>query len=148
MKREKLEEMTRQQLLDHAEVQGVKISQPDSKETIINKIMGDVKIEVKSEAKSDLPLPQLGSLRDLQGNLIVCKTVKLTIFSTENDKGDVPIIINGHNFIVKRDVEVEIQEPYVGLLRDAIVTTVRQDPDTGRMIPQRIMNFPHQSASV
>ena len=144
MKREELEEFSKKELIEHAEVQGVKINaQLDTKGTLIDKILGEHKPTTTAKAKHIEP--KLGSLYDLQGNKIEAKMWKLTIFSTESDKSDVPIIVNGHNFIVKRDVEVEIPEPYIEVLRNSMITTTRQDPDDGRSVPVNIMNYSHQA---
>lgn len=139
MNRDELNDLSKKELIEHAEIQGVKLQQLDTKGTIVDKILNDFK-PVKEK---QLAMPMLGTLRDLQNNIIECKKVKLTIFSTDNDKSDLPIVINGHNFVVKRDVEVEIPEPYVQILKDSIIHTTRQDPDTGKKVPQLIMTNPH-----
>lgn len=144
MTRDELNDLSKKELIEHAEIQGVKIAQLDTKGTIVDKILNDF----KPVQQKELPMPMIGSLRDLQGNKIDYKMVKLIIFSTDTDKSDVPLIINGHNFVVKRDVEVEIPEPYVQILKDSIINTTRQDPDTGRKMPQLVMTYPHSASSV
>ena len=143
MNREQLEELSKKELIEHAEVQGVKINAPiDTKGTIIDKILGDYR---PSTTQAEAAMPKEGGLYDLQGNKIKTKMYKLTIFSTENDKNDVDLIVNGHNLRVKRNVEVEVSEPYIELLRNSVITTSVQDPDTGRMYPTSIMTYPHQA---
>ena len=144
MTRDELNDLSKKELIEHAEIQGVKIAQLDTKGTIVDKILNDF----KPVQQKELPMPMIGSLRDLQGNKIDYKMVKLIIFSTDTDKSDVPLIINGHNFVVKRDVEVEIPEPYVQILKDSIINTTRQDPDTGRKMPQLVMTYPHSASPV
>ena len=91
MNREQLEELSKKELIEHAEVQGVKITaQIDTKGTIIDKILGDYRPSTKVAEPQE---PKLGSLHDLQGNKIKTAMYKLTIFSTENDKNDVDLIL-------------------------------------------------------
>lgn len=142
MNREELEELTKDALRDHAEAMGVKVLVLDSKGTMIDKILGEYKAPEKIVPKDEAMSP-LGALYDLQGHKIDGKRYKLTIFSTESDKSDVDIIVNGHNIRVQRNKEVVVQEAYVNALRDAVIETVIQDPDTGIRTPQKIMVFPH-----
>ena len=69
----------------------------------------------------------------------------MTIFSTPTDTSDVDIICNGHNVRVQRGKEVILMEPYVEILRNAVIDTVVQDPDTGVRVAQRMMVYPHQA---
>lgn len=156
MKRYELEAMTKPDLLAHAEVSGVKCSAEDTKGTIIDRIIGDLPA-AKEAAAEDAPRVKLqkdgrdiplGALFDLQGNRVESRMFELEIFSTEQDKSDVPIIVNGHNIVVKRNHKVIVAEPYVEVLRNAVIETVVQDPDTGVSMPQRIMVFPHSATPV
>lgn len=90
------------------------------------------------------PLPREGKLRDLQGNPVKCKKVRIMILATEQEQGDVKLSLNGHMLQIKRGVEVEIDEPYLGVLRDSIVSTVQWDPETNRRSAMQIQRYPFQ----
>ncbi len=140
MKREELEELTKDELREHAETMGVKVLVLDSKGTMIDKILGDYRAPTKAKAQEMAPL---GALYTLDGQKVEGKRYKLTIFPTESDKSDVDLIVNGHNIRIKRGVEVEVMEPYIEVLRNAVIDTIVQDQDTGVRTPQRMMIFPH-----
>ena len=149
MKREELEELTKAELQEHAEVQGIKVLVLDSKGTMIDKILGEYKQEEKPKAKSgNAPMPPERGLYDLQGNKINAPMWNLTIMSTENDSSDVDIIVNGHNIRVQRNVEVQVAQPFIEALRNSTINTNVQDPDTGKMMPRQIMIYPHQASPV
>ena len=146
MTRDDLESMTKDELREHAEVQGVKLHSLDSKGAIIEKILGEWKPEPKKKQDGkDIPL---GALYDLNGKKIEAPLYKVTIFSTEQDKNDVDLIVNGHNVRVKRNQEVLLMEPYVEVLRNAVVMTIVQDPDTGIKTPTQMMQYPHTAIAV
>lgn len=145
MTREELEMKTKAELVEHAEALGVNVAAADSKGTMIDKIMGDYKAPVEVK---DKPLPPLGALYTLDGKRVAGKQYRVTIFDTETDKSDVPIVVNGHNIKVKRGVEVIMHEAYLDVLRNAIVNTVVQDPDTGVKTPRTMLVFPHQAIEV
>lgn len=155
MKREELEAMTKVELAEHAEVQGVKLGSLDSKGTMIDKILGEYK-EPSTEKRSksgmkmqkDMPDIPLGALYTLDGKKVEAPLYRVVIFSTESDKSDVPLVVNGYNIIIKRGHEVLIMEPYVDILRNAVIDTVVQDPDTGARTQQRMMVYPHQAVPV
>lgn len=147
MKREDLEELTKESLKEKADALGIKLHSLDSKGTIIDKIMGNASGGERPK-QPNAPMPPVGALFDLQGNKLDCKMYRLKIFSTETDKNPVDLIVNSHNLRIMRDVEVIVAEPYIELLRNAIVETVRQDPDTGKMIPMQLQQFPHQAQPV
>lgn len=90
------------------------------------------------------PLPREGKLRDLAGALVKCKKVRIMILATEQEQGDVKLGLNGHMLQIKRGVEVEIDEPYLGVLRDSIVSTVQWDPETNSRTPMQIQRYPYQ----
>lgn len=157
MKRYELEAMKKDELIEHAEVAGIKLAADDTKGTMIDRILGEkspadetVEAAAAAPVKKDAPLPPVrGGLFTLSGEKVNGKRYKLTILSTPGgDTSDVPIVVNGHNIIVKRGREVEVEEAYVNVLRDAVIDTVIQDPDTGEMIPQRVMNYPHIAVPV
>jgi hypothetical protein len=90
------------------------------------------------------PLPREGKLRDLQGNLVKSKKVRIMILATEQEQGDVKLSLNGHMLQIKRGVEVEIDEPYLGVLRDSIVSTVQWNPETNQRSAMQIQRYPYQ----
>ena len=151
MNREELEELTKDQLRDHAEVAGVTVLALDSKGTMIDKILGDyIAPEKKStkaseDAKREIPL---GALYDLQGNKINAPLYEVEIYNTESDKSDVDIIVNGHNLRVQRGKTVVMMEPYVQVLRDAVIETVTKDPDTGVEEAVKHMCYPHTARRI
>lgn len=150
MKREQLSEMTKDELREHAQVQGVSLEALDTKGTMIDKILGE-HVAVANPKKSpgkEARMPALGRLSTLDGKIVDAPRYRVTIFSTENDNSDVDLIVNGHNIRVQRNKEVILQEPYVELLRNAVVETVVQDPDTGVRAPSRRMVYPHQAVPV
>lgn len=144
MTREELEMKTKAELSEHAEALGVNVTAADSKGTMIDKILGDY----KAPAVKELPMPPLGALYTLDGKRVEGRQFRVTIFDTETDKSDVPIIVNGHNIKVKRGVEVIMHEAYLDVLRNAVVNTIVQDPDTGVKTPRTMLVFPHQAIEV
>lgn len=148
MDRQELEEMTKVQLAEHAEVAGIKLGALDTKGTMIDKILGDYVSPAKEGKKQEEKLSPLGRLCTIDGIPISGRKYKVTIFATESDKSDVPLIVNGHNIIVKRGHEVIIDEAYVEVLRNAVIDTVVQDPDTGDRVAQRMMCYPHSAIAI
>lgn len=146
MQREDLEMMTKVELVEHAQVQGLKLEPAEKKGTMIDKILGEHKeVEAKPAKRAESALPALGRLHTLDGKVVDAPKYRVTIFSTENDKSDVDIICNGHNVRVRRGVEVILMEPYVEILRNAVIETTVQDPDTGARSSQRMMVYPHSA---
>lgn len=146
MKREDLEEMTKPELIEHAKVQGLSLDPQDKKGAMIDKILGEhIEVKAAPAKKPEAALPALGRLRNLDGTLVDAPKYRVKIFATETDKSDVDLICNGHNIRVKRGVEVILMEPYVELLRNAVVETVEQDPDTGTRTAQSRMVYPHSA---
>lgn len=148
MNREDLEAMTKPELVDHAKVQGIDLDAAEKKGTMVDKILGEHKAAPAKSPRAEESLPALGTLSTLQGEKVNGKKYRVTIFSTETDKSDVDIICNGHNIRVRRGVEVIMQEAYVDILRNAVVETTVQDPDTGMRAPQRLMVYPHTAIPV
>ena len=151
MKREELEEMTKAELIEHAEVQGVKVSPLDNKGTMVDKILGEyaepVEAKKKPLVKGDgLPPAKTTKIHDLQGNPVDAPLWNLTIFSRENDTSDVDLIVNGYNIRVKRNVEVQVPFPYIEALRNSTIITSYYDPETNRTTPQQVMVYPHQAS--
>lgn len=148
MNREDLEMMTKPELIEHAKVQGLELEAVEKKGTMIDKILGEHKAVPSKSPRVEEKLPALGTLSTLQGERVNGKKYRVTIFATETDKSDVDIICNGHNIRVKRGVEVIMQEAYVEILRNAVVETTAQDPDTGLRSPQRMMVYPHSAIPI
>lgn len=144
MTREQLEEMTKAELVEHAEVVGIKLDAAEKKGTMIDKILGEHK-EGAPAKKPDEKLPAVGRLHTLDGKPVDAPKYRVTIFATESDKNDVDLICNGHNVRIQRGKEVILMEPYVEILRNAVIETVVQDPDTGARSPQRMMVYPHSA---
>lgn len=147
MKREDLEAMTKDELKEHAEVKGITLAALDTKGTMVDKILGEYVAPEKPAAKRitapDEKLSPLGKLHTIDGKPVNGRKFRLTIFATESDKSDVDIIVNGHNIRVQRNREVVVDEAYVEALRNAVVDTVMQDPDSGQRSAQRMMVYPH-----
>lgn len=149
MNREDLEVMTKPELVEHAKIQGVEVDMAEKKGTMIDKILGEHKAETPAKApRVEEKLPALGRLSTLDGKPVDAKKYRVTIFATESDKSDVDIICNGHNVRVQRGKEVILLEPYVDILRNAVIDTMVQDPDTGQRSAQRMMVYPHQAIPV
>jgi len=149
--RDDLEELTKAELAEYAEVQGVKVLVLDTKGTMIDKILGEYtepaeKKVAKPAEKGALP-PERG-LYDLQGNKINEPMYNLTIYSSESDSSDVSLVVNGHNLLIQRNVEVQVMKPFVDMLKDAVIYTNVQDPDTGIISARQIQKYPHQASPV
>jgi hypothetical protein len=153
VKKYELEAMNKEELREHALVAGITLDEADSKGTMVEKILGEYVAPVKASEKKaprhpEEKLSPLGRLCAIDGKPVNGKKVKLTIYATEQDKSDVDIIVNGHNIRVQRNHEVIVDEAYVEALRNAVIETMMQDPDTGVRSPQRIMVYPHTAVPV
>lgn len=152
MTREEYEELTKADLVSIADERGIKIDlQLDKKMTIIDKLMGMHQgegSEVKPAKAKDVKEPPLGHLYDLNGVRWVGRMFDLEIFATEQDKSDVDIIVNGHNLRVKRGEKVRVPEPYVEVLRNAVIETIVEDQDSGKRYVSKVMTFPHTAVPV
>lgn len=149
LSRSEFEEMTKDDLRSIAEERGIKLASLDSKGTIIDKILGVYdEPEPRKPDSASIKEPPLGALYTLQGEKFVGRKYRLTIFATETDKSDVDLIVNGHNLRIRRGEEVIVAEPYIELLRNAVIDTTMEDPDTGKRYPQRIMTYPHTAVPV
>lgn len=148
--RDELEEMTKVELQEYAEVQGIKVLVLDSKGTMIDKLLGEyIKQEQPaSKLAANAPLPPERGFYDLQGNKVNAPMWNLMIMSTEQDSTDVDIIVNGNNMRIQRNVEVQVPFPYIEALRNSTINTTVQDPDTGKTSPRQVMVYPHQASPV
>ena len=76
--------------------------------------------------------------------------VKILIPSTEQDKSDITIGVNGHVFQIKRDVQVEVPYPVVKVLESAKLTTYTQRKRTepgsegNELVPHEVLRIPFQ----
>lgn len=73
------------------------------------------------------------------------KRYKVTIHSSESDKGDVEV---GHNFRlirIQRDVEVEIDEHYLNALKSSVIETFVEDEE-GKRRAVTIPRFPFSAS--
>ncbi len=93
-------------------------------------------------------LPREGALRDLQGNAVQCRMFKVTIMATDQDKDPAKLSVNGHMMLVRRGVEVILAEPYVEVLKAAVINTVEKDPETERMRHVQIQRYPFMAMPV
>jgi hypothetical protein len=155
MKRYELEAMSKEDLVEHGKAMGIEILPEEKKGVMVDKILGEhvEKPEIKQESSGikkqpDKQPPPMDRLYDLNGKPIIGRAYKVKIFSTESDKSDVPLVVNGYNCIVKRNVEVTLSEPFVEVLRNATIETIVQDPDTGVRTPQTIQVYPHQATPI
>jgi len=153
--REELEEMTNADLREYAEGEGVAVLALDNKGNLVDKILGEYKApsEKFAKAKPDASAQRISELTqrglyDLQGNRIDAPLYNLTIHSTDGDNSDVDIVVNGYNIRVQRGVEVQVMEPFVQALRNAVITTNVQDPDTHVISARQIQKYPHQASPV
>lgn len=76
---------------------------------------------------------------------------KLTIFPTsENDRGDVFIGVNGYAYTIQRGKEVVVPQAVVDVLNNAVITTMRYFPDEPgkKPEPMQIHNYPFSAVPV
>lgn len=75
--------------------------------------------------------------------------IKIRIPSSETEKDDVFVCINGYTFQIKRDVEVEVPRSVAKVLEDARYTLYTQkkraDGEGNELIPQTVQRIPFQS---
>jgi len=72
------------------------------------------------------------------------KKIKIMIPSTEapDGKDDVQVGVNGVLYLIKRDLEVEVPESVVGVLKNAVQTLYLQNEETGEMAARRVPSYP------
>jgi hypothetical protein len=86
-------------------------------------------------------LPKEGALRSLDGSLAGTRKVRVTIMSTESEKEDVKIGVNGHLVQVKRGVPVILDQAYVEVLKNSTIDTFVED-DTGKRTQVQMQRYP------
>ncbi len=76
------------------------------------------------------------------------KKVKIIIPKTEQEKGDVYIAVNGHNYLIQRGQEVEIPEDVLQVLDHAVIEEYVQkrspDGEGYTMEKVEVKRFPYQ----
>ena len=138
MTKDELNELTKPELIKHAETIGIKLTPVDNKGDMIDKILG-----IKNALpKRDAPMPLEGALYTMQGEKVTgLNMFKVTVYATETDRGDVPIAVNGHLIKIQRGKEVIISEPYLEALKHSAIETKRFDPETGKMTPTSMLSY-------
>ena len=136
MNRSELMEETAKTLREQAEAAGHEVPANMNKGDIISLILG----EVIKQVNKALP-PEKGGLYDMAGKSIKGRKFKVTVFSTESEKGDVKLAVNGHQIVIKRDVEVEVDEAWVEVLKNATAVNKQTDAD-GKVTTTATMNYP------
>lgn len=68
--------------------------------------------------------------------------VKIRIPTTENSDGQSPVFVsvNGHPYLIQRDVEVEVPDSVVGVLENATTTTYKMIDN--EMVPREVQTYP------
>lgn len=71
------------------------------------------------------------------------KKVKIMIEEQAGDEnqGGVYVSVNGRAFYIRRGFEVEVPEAIVNVLKDAIITQIYQNPDTGEEVRKDVPRF-------
>ena len=69
---------------------------------------------------------KIDPIEDVQKELAEQPKVRLTIPSTERDREDVTVTINGYAYQIKRDVPVEVPQSVLCVLQDAIQVNYKQ----------------------
>lgn len=71
------------------------------------------------------------------------KTRRVTIHSSEDDKGDVKLVVNGRMMLVQRNTPVDLTDPYIEVLKNARIDTISKDPETGKETPISLQRYPY-----
>ncbi len=76
------------------------------------------------------------------------RMVRIIIDSTREEKEDVPVSVNGHSYLIKRDKEVELPLSVLEVLDNAEMTDykqVRRENGEGYdMVPTKVKRFPYR----
>lgn len=86
-------------------------------------------------------LPKEGALRALDGSLAGSKKMRVTVMSTESDKEDVKVGVNGHLVQIKRGVPVIVDAAYVEVLRNSTIDTIVED-ENGKRSQVQMQRYP------
>lgn len=155
MKRHELQAMNKEELLAHARVMGLEFDAEDTKARMIDAILAgdperlhEAEVRVKG-AQARAKEPPQGALYTLDGHKVSGRKFEVEIYATQNgDNSPVDLILNGHNIRIQRGKKVIIDEAYVEVLKNAVIDSVVQDPDTGVRTPQKIQVYPHSAVEV
>ena len=140
MTKDELNELTKPELIKHAETIGIKLTPVDNKGDMVDKILGIN--NVRDMPKRDANMPVEGSLHTMQGEKVTgLNMFKVTIYADETERGDVPIAVNGHLIKIQRGKEVIISEPYLEALKHSAIETQRFDQETGKMVPTSRLSY-------
>ena len=93
-------------------------------------------------------LPPISRFTTLDGKPVSDRMYDLMIHSTESDRGDVSVTVNGYHFKIQRGANVRVPEAVVNVLKDSVITTVRYNPNTRRNEPATIQTYPFQATAV
>lgn len=96
----------------------------------------------------DKPMIPEGRLLTLDGKPISGRKFKVTLFATETEKSDVLMAVNGYGIQIQRNQEITLDECFVEVLRNSVISTVEQDPDSGAMRPVVRLTYPHQAIPI
>lgn len=101
------------------------------------------------KAPKEARMPQIGQLRTLQNDKIDGQKYRVRIFGSENAKDQhVDLAVNGHNVRIKRGEWVQLDECFVEVLRNAVIETYEQNPDTGVKSPVTRLVYPYEAVPV
>lgn len=93
--------------------------------------------------------PRFDKLRTLDNEVVSGKKYKVKIFTDERDSaGHVDLAVNGYNIRIRRGEEVIVDEAYVEVLKNAVVTSFRYDPDTNLRTPIERPMYPFSYTEV
>lgn len=148
MNRKELEVKTKADLLILAASLGFGATPAMSKPDLIDMLDGQEAPAPVVAQEEEAALPAEGKLRDLQGALVVARNYRVTIQATENEKDAAKLSVNGHMLLVPRGKEVILSEPYIEVLKSAVIDTMVQDPDTEKMVRVKIQRYPFMALAV
>lgn len=145
MNRDQLNELTKIDLMKLGEEHGMKLSPIQNKDAMIDTILGEPTLKPKIP---DGPMPADRKLVTLDGEPLSGKKFKVTIMSTETNKDDVFIGINGYGIKVARNKEVTLHECQLEILKNAVVTTEAWDDVNEVMVPFTYSTIPFTATQV
>lgn len=153
-----LEAMTKPQLMEFGKTlpTPVLLDVPQKKGDMVDAILRATGQEVTQETTTEKPkiennardLPSLRKLGTLDGSPTSGVFYDVTIHSTEQDRGRVPVGINGYNYLMERDVKHRVPQEVVEVLRNSKINTVRYNPQTRRNEPATVMTYPFDAQRV
>ncbi len=151
MNRKELEGKDKAALIALGESLGYKLTPAMSKADLVETLSGvaaAAAMTPPAPVTQESPLPIEGKLRDLQGNLVDCRKFRVTIQATDQEREPAKLSVNGHMMLVHRGVEVILAEPYIEVLKAAVIDTIEKDPETGRVNRIQIQRYPFMAMPV